>query len=399
MQKAIKRRRTFYLSGFDPRGARHYHRLYREQAKLQANSNGFVWHVSGRKPAHGFIDEWEVRVSDAATEKVSTTFGFLRWDDIVRQHWAVSWLHILRDFWLVIRTYWLSGLFLRYFRLTPPIAIIALYPILFVCFAFVLAVFAVAWGWKMTAENGTPTLLLSAIGLLGGLALAFGIMRATMWLGHRLAVFWLLQLYAFSARWSLGAVTELETRIDAFATRVVDALQDPEAEEVLLVSHSMGCVLAISVMARVLAKLDKESCVLAPHRLVLVTLGHSIPLTSFLPAANTFRLELQSLALDHRLLWVDYTAPTDGACFSLLNPITVNGLRSAPGLGPIILSPRFFKLYSRQRYRKLRWNRYTMHFLYLMASEYAGAYDYFGMTAGPLSMKARLDSEYSTLSS
>ena len=36
---SIRRRCVFYVSGFDPKGARFYHGLYREQAALQSRVN------------------------------------------------------------------------------------------------------------------------------------------------------------------------------------------------------------------------------------------------------------------------------------------------------------------------------------------------------------------------
>jgi hypothetical protein len=57
--------------------------------------------------------------------------------------------------------------------------------------------------------------------------------------------------------------------------------------------------------------------------------------------------------------------------------------------GPRMISARFFKLYSQKTYASLRRRWRAIHFLYLMAGEKIGEYDYFAFTAGPLRMSSR----------
>ena len=40
-EAGVRRRRLFFISGFDPQGPAHYHRLYAEQAALQAAVSGY----------------------------------------------------------------------------------------------------------------------------------------------------------------------------------------------------------------------------------------------------------------------------------------------------------------------------------------------------------------------
>ena len=83
----VCRRHVLYLSGFDPQGPAHYHALYAEQAALQASVLGERIDVGPRKRS-GPNAVWDVRWGGADDDTaVETRYEFLRWDDIVRQHW------------------------------------------------------------------------------------------------------------------------------------------------------------------------------------------------------------------------------------------------------------------------------------------------------------------------
>jgi pimeloyl-ACP methyl ester carboxylesterase len=392
MKSTVARRYTFYLSGFDPRGGRHYHQLYKQQAALQSSSLGVEWSVSRRQRVSEIVDEWQViAVEPAMARQTHTTMGFLRWDDIVRRHWASSLSQVLRDLWLFIQGYLLTGLVMRFTRTSPKQLIAGLYPMAFLLLTFCiagLAAFCMHWGLAHFLGGKGAAF---ALELVAGLGTAWFVLHCAMKLANRLAVFWLLRIYVFNMRWARGLVPELEHRLEACAVQIVTALKDPDADEVVVVGHSVGSMLAVSALARALARLKAEQVDLPLHRVVLVTLGECIPLVSFQPEAEKFRQEMHSLAQDDRLLWLDYTAPSDGACFPLLDPVAASGLSSRPGAGPRILSPRFFTLFTAERYAQLRRDWYTMHFLYLMASELSGDYDYFKLTAGVTAVSAGIE--------
>jgi hypothetical protein len=65
------------------------------------------------------------------------------------------------------------------------------------------------------------------------------------------------------------------------------------------------------------------------------------------------------------------------------------------GASPKRLSPRFAEQFTPETYRKLRRDKYRCHFQYLMAFEKPGGYDYFAISAGPMSLRARFASQAS----
>ena len=89
----VQRRHVFFVSGFDPKGAAHYHRLYRTQAALQGTVTHTVYEVSDRKQGDNGNAVWTVRSGDT-----ETVYEYVRWDDIVRSHWPRgAWQVLMRS--------------------------------------------------------------------------------------------------------------------------------------------------------------------------------------------------------------------------------------------------------------------------------------------------------------
>jgi len=364
----VSRRHVFYLSGYDPRGARHYHALYREHAGLQSRVNGLSLNVSTRARVASHVQRWHV----AEASGTQTTVDFLEWDDIIRQYWGVGVMSVFRGVALFWRDQFMTGLIARVARTSPRQLIAGFYPPIWVKLALVFAALIALAAYNIGGGVG------GIAGTILGAALFYG----AIVLGEKMTVFWLLRIYAFSGRWARGEVAEMDPRLDAFAAHLISVIDEGRAQEIMVVGHSVGTMLAVPMLARVLDQRPQA-------KISLVTLGHCIPLLSYQPTAHAFRRDLVQVANATGIEWTDYTAVTDGACFAQLDFITASGL--PPALrAPRLLSPRFFKLYTPATYRRLRYNAYHMHFLYLMSTEQRGSYDYFAMTAGPQSLPRRL---------
>jgi pimeloyl-ACP methyl ester carboxylesterase len=383
----VRRRHAFYVSGFDPQGPAHYHRLYAEEAVKQAAVGGYAIEVGARQRAGPHSSQWRVDFQPGTPEEVTTTVEFLRWDDVVRRHWPRSrWAVMLSALgstarqvgngvlWRILKTSWPAFLVL----FLPPALVVAL----------------VAWAVLTVGLM----VLLARHGLAGAAAsLALGVSSAVGWIGFarraeaKVQMAWLMRSTRFILRQARGQAPELEERIDDFGRRVAAALGDEEVDEVLVVGHSSGAMLAVSAAARALAARRGASAGARPPGLSLLTLGECIPMLSFQPEAREFRGELASLAQSDGLDWVDFTAPPDGCCFALVDPTAVCAERaSAPRwASPKRLSPRFAQLFEREAYERIRQDKYRCHFQYLMASQLRGAYDYFAITAGPERLSAR----------
>ncbi len=80
----VKKRVVYYLSGFDPRGVRNYHQMYKEHSKKQSKVNNLSIEISSRHKIKNHIYQWEIEANHNS-DNVHTTYNFLSWDDIIRK--------------------------------------------------------------------------------------------------------------------------------------------------------------------------------------------------------------------------------------------------------------------------------------------------------------------------
>ena len=156
-------------------------------------------------------------------------------------------------------------------------------------------------------------------------------------------------------------------------------------DEVLVVGHSSGAHLAVSI----LADLIREGLPEHAARLSFLSLGQVVPMVSFLPEARRLRGDLRYLSARPELVWVDVTAPGDGCAFALCDPVAVTGVAPEDKRWPLVISAAFTQTLSPERWAELRWRFFRLHFQYLCAFDRPGDYDYFQITAGSLTLGQR----------
>ena len=382
----VKRRRVFYIPGYDPIHPRRYRELYRKEGAEQAAISGYGLTLRPKQGGGAYGWQVEGRFGDAA---VQADVEVLVWSDIVRGSMSNSipatYLQLIRT----AATYIGSGALWRLMRLRKGPVIAALYPVLFLLGQLGLAVLA-AWAVARGIVAG-----LALAGVAGGWAALPGAVRGAGagWLvlrwfraqDGRFFAYYLMHDYAFSAQWQGANPPALEARMAEFGAAIAAALRD-DVDEVLVVGHSSGAHLAVSV----LADLIRAGRVPAGGpALAFLSLGQVVPMMSFLPAAQRLRADLQFLSESDALTWVDVTAPGDGCAFALCDPVAVSGVARAGKRWPLVLSAAFTQTLSPARWRALRWRFFRLHFQYLCAFDRPGDYDYFAITAGPATLGAR----------
>ncbi|MES2999098.1 MAG: hypothetical protein V4787_00275 [Pseudomonadota bacterium] len=385
---AVQRRCVFYVSGFDPKGARHYHGLYRDQAALQARVNGLSIEVGARHRAAGGApgnSAWTLEARDEGVD-VRTHYEFMAWDEVVRKHWPRTtgrlWWIILATTWLNLRT----GTMWRMFKLCwpPAVALFGPFVALMAAIIGIPAGAAAAGGLASRAGGSAPLAALAALAAGGALAWLF------LKLESRYSMYWLMRSYAFTARQARGQVPELDEVLDAQAARLLQRLRDGGDDEVLVVGHSSGAIMAVSIVARALR--TNPAVFTKPGRVVsLMTLGHCFPMLGLLPQATVFRRELQAVLASPRVDWIDFSAPVDSSCFSLVDPAACFGESPVERRSgqPKLLSPRFAEMFHAGEYQAMRPDKFRIHFQYLMASGRPTLYDFFAITAGAKTLAER----------
>lgn len=377
----VKRRAVFYIPGFDPFPPRRYRELYRREAATQAKLSNYQITMLPKTSQGEF--GWQV----AATidgQDVHSDFIVLTWSDIVRDNMQGG---TLATYWQLIRTAWIyitTGVLWRLMRLRKGPVIAALYPVLMLLGQLALALLLAIIAARAIASLGDalPVVVLAVLvaGLVGWLVL-WGFGR----LDGRLYVRYLMQDYAFSAADWGDTPHALRQRIAQFVARVAQAL-DEDVDEVLLVGHSSGAHLAVEVAAGLIRQRTLSG---QGPQLSLLTLGQVVPMVSFLPKADRLRADLALVSRDPNLAWVDVSAPGDGCCFALCDPVAVSGAATVDKKGPLVVSAAFSKTLSPRRWRELRWRFFRLHFQYLCAFDRPAGYDYFQITAGPQTLAHR----------
>ncbi len=381
--KEVRRRRVFYIPGYDPFHPRRYRELYRSEAAEQAAISGYRIEVSARQGGGAY--GWTV-AAGIEGGAVLAEVEVLVWSDLVKQSMrqgiAATYLQLLRTVWVYLG----SGAIFRLARLRKGPALAALYPIAVLLLQLGAAVLpGIATGMLLGALL-PDFVLAAALAWAAGLAVVW----ATLWqfrrLDSRLFAYYLMHDYAFTAQRRGAYPHELEGRLRDFSRRIGAALRE-DWDEVLVVGHSSGAHLAISALADLLRA--GQGPVPGGASLALLTLGHVVPMVSFLPDARRLRGDLAWLSAREDLAWVDVTAPGDGCTYALCDPVGVTGVAPPDRKWPLILSAAFTLTLSPERWKALRWRFFRLHFQYLCAFDRPGDYDYFRITAGPRTLAAR----------
>ncbi|MBR3370172.1 MAG: hypothetical protein IKG52_06035 [Rhodobacteraceae bacterium] len=376
----VRRRHVFYIPGYDPFPPRRYRELYRTESALQAGISGYRISQHPKAGSSGPYG-WHVsaRIDGQDTE---TDMVILQWSDIVRASMQAG---IWSTYALLLRTAWIyfsGGVMFRLFRLRAGPGIAAMYPVVMLL-GQLLTALAVAWllGWGLA--HVLPQWLAYALGL----GVVAPVLHGFRKIDGRFFVHYLLLDFAFTAKHRGRNPPELEARLDEFADLIANALQNPDLDEVLVVGHSSGVHLGVSVLARVIRAGHATRTVPV---LSFLSLGHAVPMQSYLPDAQDLRHDLRYLSTRPDLFWLDVTAPGDGCCYALCDPVSSSGAAPATGKRwPLVISAAFTQSLRPETYRKLRRRYFRLHFQYLCAFDAPKDYDYFQITAGPMTLADR----------
>ncbi|MFZ3582433.1 hypothetical protein ACOI1H_09720 [Loktanella sp. DJP18] len=382
--RPVRRRRVFYIPGYDPIHPRRYRELYRTEGAAQAQISGYVLTLCP-KP-RGKTYGWTVDAVIGGAE-VAAQIDVLVWSDIVRDSMSGS---VPATYWQLVRTAWTyiaSGALRRMMWLRKGPVIAALYPVGMLLLQLLVALLLGSLAAGVLGLIPATGRVRMVLALLSWGIWAAAIVATLRWFKKkdgRFFAYYLMHDYAYAARWNGANPAALETRMAEFADRVATALSQ-DLDEVLVVGHSSGAHLGVSI----LADLHRDGRVPATGpSLSFLSLGQVVPMVSFLKDASRLRRDLHFLS-QQKMPWVDVSAPGDGCAFALCDPVSVSGVEPANKRWPLVISAAFTQTLSPERWNALRWKFFRLHFQYLCAFDRPGDYDYFQITAGPLTLGDR----------
>lgn len=355
------KRKIFYLGGFDPRGARFYHQMFRDEAHKFNGMAGRSVVVGRRQKRPHESTSWQIE--DEAAGAV-TDYEFLGWDDLVRDNWIKSPARLLLS---ALRSYWnfvtrLDWKIVKRFPIGVRLAFFA--PGMF---GIVLPVILAMLLWL-----GAALLFGAAIGAAVALVIAA---TTTIIVMQRIRGLWLLRFIIFNDVLARGRLSPaLHARMDHFAEAIRASL-DEDWDEILFVTHSNGSILAVPVMARLLDACGGS----LPAKFTLVTLGSCIALIGNRKDSTHFHALLETMGQGD-FHWLDIGSITDIICIANIDPCV--SCRQPRRATLQQLSPRWFRYADPATYAARKADRHQTHFDYLRTSHRLSPLDYIAMSSG-----------------
>jgi hypothetical protein len=364
----IRSRLVLHFGGYDPvLPASNYRRFVRGLGRFQQ-----TWSVtsSASDPTLAADHQvtWDV-VSKGPNWQVTTQHHLFRWDDIIAEYAAQpAWWRLPMGL-LAFADFTAGGALWGYLRTNWRYALFLLYPYLLLLMMIAASGYA---GELAASASGSI-----AIGITtGGLAFVASFLIANRWAYLSIAI----DDWIFARAYIRQRDPKLEGRLDALADEIIAADSAGSVDEILLLGHSLGAVLAIDVLDRALRR--KPDLGSVGPRLALVTVGSSILKIGLHKAARRFRDTLARVSQSAGLFWAEYQSLTDILNFYKTDPVRECGL---PSTGrPIIRIVRIRHMLEPDNYRRVSRNLYRVHSQFVSGNERRAAYDYFMFVCGPL---------------
>jgi hypothetical protein len=374
----IRRRHIFYVEGYDPQGADGYYGMFRSAVKRYLRLWPVKADVSPLAIDSDLFAHWTV---DAAGPnwQVATQYAFLRQEEMIRANMAESMLSQLPRAlgWIfgdlssgtmlrILRYCWRFGAHLVYFQV-----------LLLIWIAL-----ALTGGWFAGAAVADIAEAPGVLALLVGIGVAAGLFALLRYPFDRWHVVQINNHWPLLRRFARGEPSCFDRPIDACVDRLIAAARTNKADEIVVIGHSGGCVLAPTIVARALQR-DPD---LGRHgpAVILMTLGSIMPAVAMPPDASAMRETIRRLAIERSVVWIDAQSRKDIMNFWDFDPVTDVGIDAGPErCNPVIWQVRFKDMVSPEFYKRLRTNFFRLHYQFILGGDRRAAYDYLMLTCGP----------------
>ncbi|MBB2973658.1 alpha/beta hydrolase [Mesorhizobium sp. RMAD-H1] len=219
--------------------------------------------------------------------------------------------------------------------------------------------------------------------LFWSLPLAFAAGAAFLrWPGKKFFLSYLLDDWSAAYDRVHGGNAKLNARRHEFAAFLAQRLRETDADEVVIVGHSLGTVPAIEAIAEV-RRTNPE--LLEKQPVSLLAIGSCLLMIAFHPKARSLREDIRLVLQDTPVLWAEFQALTDIIHFYGSDP--AQALAIKPANPPVISRIRFKNVHSESRYQRAKGNFFKMHLLFLKGAQKRNAYDIGMFLHGPFALR------------
>jgi hypothetical protein len=371
--KPVAKRLVFHIGGYDPITSHvsAQRRFVREIARFQR-----TWSVKAAVDGlHDTADRIQWKVATTGPNwLVETDFRMVRWHDVIEACGRRSVGSRISLGILAFLDFVLTGTLWRYLLANWRYAGFFLYP--FVTFGLLIAV---AFLIGVVAFKTTDSIPIAT----GGGLLGFAAVLAGPWRWLRLGD--LFDDWIFSREYIRCGNSEIEQRLARLATELVAAASNFAADEILVIGHSLGAVLAVDLLDRALSLEPALGRNTTP--ITFLSVGSSILKVGLHPAATRFRTRIERVAGARAIFWGDYQALIDPMNFYKSRPMAEMGL-SAENEATVRVV-KLSRMLDHDIYRRIRLHFFRLHCQFVSGNDRRAPYDYFMLTCGPISAKSQ----------
>ena len=373
VENSVAKRLVFHVGGYDPitSDVSAQRRFVREIARFQR-----AWSV--KAAVDGLSDtadqiRWNVTTT-GPDWLVETDCRLVRWHDVIEVFGRRSTGARISTGILAFLDFVLTGTLWRYLVTNWRYAGFFLYP--FVMFGLLIAA---AFLIGVLAFKITGSIPIATGGFLFGIAAVLAGPWRWLHLGD------LFDDWIFSREYIRRGNLEIEQRLDRLAVELVAAASNFAADEIVVIGHSLGAVLAVDLLDRAL-KLEPQ---LGRNTIpvTFLSVGSSILKIGLHPQAMRFRAAMQRVAGSRAIFWGDYQALIDPLNFYKSRPMADMGLSTESE--PTVKVVKLSRMLDHDMYRRIRLNFFRLHCQFVSGNDRRTSYDYFMLTCGPISAKSQ----------
>jgi hypothetical protein len=352
------KRKILYIPGFDPRSESYYKKLLFQQFPEVKRGISFQ-----EKSRFCFTQD-----------ALEIDYEILGWHKEVKAYWPAGFWGNIKGIKTIFSDYVFKGTWKRLFRLSKKDALQKPFSVYF--FAVWMVAFVAGLLLLLNAVIGESSIYLSLILTTLFLGVNFALYR----LIESINLFWVNRIMGFFVRYSQKKTPLVIHKEAVFKEIILNALKDQENgkyDEVVLVAHSVGTILCLSIMA----DLAKEG---RAEKLTVITLGHCVSGVSILSEADWFNEKLRQIK-DRKFKWIDVTAGKDAVNFYKVTPAYHSDI-----LPDLTLSAGYHQIFEKQFYEAVKWDFYKVHFLYLYKPQHVemSRFNYSKLLFDPLLIKS-----------
>jgi hypothetical protein len=401
----ISRRHVLYVSGYDPQGAEGYYRLFARSWKRFLTMWPLATELGPLNLDSEDFAHWTL-ATVGPNWQVSTRYEFLRQEQMIRANmaepmtrqvpralaWALDYL-VSGALVRVLRASWQFGLVLIYFQM-----MLIWWLVLSLAAGLLASYIGMQYGLSAlaTLPLGVAYGVSAAAALPLGLACAFAVFAVLSRLADRWFVVQINNHWPYLSEFARGEPSCFDRAIEVCAERLVEAVSDKGADEIIVVGHSGGGALAPAVVVRAL-ELD-PNVGRSGVSIVLLTLGSIAPGAALHPKAVRLRAIAARLAVESSIVWIDCQSRMDVMNFWDFDPVEGAGAwAGAARCNPWIWVVRFRDMLSPQFFRRLRFHFFRLHYQFIMANDRRARYDYFMLLTGPMPVAAWARHDYQVM--